>query len=216
MKKALSLLLVLAMLIGMMPMQIFAADSEQPAPGREVISIMGDSISTFAGYLPKGNATYYPKNTVQSVADTWWMQLITELDANLGVNESWSGSCVSVTSGERLPMVSLERIQNLDNNGTPNVILFFGGTNDIAFFSETTPVGSFDPTTAPVQADLTKTEWETFADGYVAAILRMRYYYPEARIVSILPTVNTKYYNDATLEKYNSVMRAICKHYGVE
>ena len=215
-KRSVAFLLALVMLLGMMPVAAFATEEALSDDNRTIISILGDSISTFEGYLPGGNATYYPTSYLNRVEDTWWMQLITELDAKLGVNESWSGSCVSVTSGERLPMASLERIQNLDNNGTPNVILFFGGTNDIAFFSESTPVGSFDTATAPVQADLTETEWETFADGYVAAILRMRYYYPEARIISILPTVNTKYYNDATLEKYNSVMRAICKHYGVE
>lgn len=67
-----------------------------------------------------------------------------------------------------------------------------------------------------MQADLTQTEWKTFADGYVSAILRLQHFYPEAQIISILPTINTKYYNNATLEQYNSVMRAICMHYAVE
>lgn len=139
MKKVISFLLALGMVISMIPTNVFAVESTEVSLTGKTISILGDSISTFKDYIPTGNATYYPQNNVQNVSDTWWMQLVTELGAKLGINESWSGSCVSVTSGERLPMASLDRIQNLDNNGTPDVILFFGGTNDIAFFSKSTP-----------------------------------------------------------------------------
>jgi lysophospholipase L1-like esterase len=93
------------------------------------------------------------------------------------------------------------------------VILFFGGTNDIAFKR---PLGSFDPASAPDQADLYTTTWESLADGYTEAILRMQHYYPEARIIAILPTINKTYYNNATLEQHNAVLPAICTHYGVE
>ena len=225
MRKIISLILVAVILLGVMPQNILATDVTETigtaeitavtegANTEKIISILGDSISTFKDYLPEGNATYYPQNTVQTVADTWWMQLITELNANLGVNESWSGSYVSETAGNKLAMASVERIQNLGSNGTPDVILFFGGTNDIAFKR---PLGSFDPVSAPDQADLTATSWESLADAYVAAILRMQHYYPEAKIISILPTINKTYYNNATLEQHNAVLRAICVHYGVE
>lgn len=56
-----------------------------------IISIMGDSISTFKGCIPAGNATWYPRNEVNSSDKTWW-SLLTELTgADLGVNNSWSG-----------------------------------------------------------------------------------------------------------------------------
>ena len=35
------------------------------------ISILGDSISTFSGYIPSGNATWYPRGEITSVKDTW-------------------------------------------------------------------------------------------------------------------------------------------------
>ena len=183
--------------------------------GEYIISILGDSISTYEGYISEGNATYYPTNYLKSVNDTWWMQLITELNAKLGVNESWSGSFVSAMSGERVPMASVDRISKLDDNGIPDVIVFFGGTNDIAF-RENRPMGAFDPNSAPILADLSATEWESFVDGYVEAILRMKYYYPDTEIITILPTLNKTYYNATELEEYNSVLRKICDHYNIK
>ena len=52
------------------------------------ISILGDSISTFSGYIPSGNATWYPRGEVTAVTDTWWYQLIQQQGSTLGVNES--------------------------------------------------------------------------------------------------------------------------------
>ena len=48
------------------------------------ISILGDSISTFAGYTPE-EAVFYDsyvqwETGVKSVEDTWWMQVIKALD----------------------------------------------------------------------------------------------------------------------------------------
>ena len=226
MKKALSCLLCLVILLGMVPLTAFGAEEAETADhlktgdySGKIISIMGDSISTFSGYIPARNAVWYPKHDVTSVDETWWMQLITQLDAKLGINESWSASHVLNTidgnsgdMGEDAAMASNTRILNLGSNGTPDVILFFGGTNDIAVSA---PLTGFDPTSAPTEADLLSTKWSSYTDAYVAAIMRMQYYYPDAQIVVILPTINLQAYDDAKLERYNSVMRSICDHYGV-
>ena len=200
------------------------SEETEPFSGK-TISILGDSISTFAGYIPTADGinlehkTFYPNSAIKTVDETWWMQVIHEMDAKLGINESWSGSRVlntidgnSGNLGEDAAMASLTRIQNLGSNGTPDVILFFGGTNDIAFSS---PLGTFDEETAPKIADLTATKWETYADAYVAAIMRMQYYYPQAQIVAISPTENKYYYDAQMRSQYISVMEVICKHYGV-
>ena len=109
-------------------------------------------------------------------------------------------------------MASLTRIQNLGANGTPDVILFYGGTNDIG---HRITLGTFDPETAPTEVDLTATKWDSVADAYVAAILRMQHFYPDAEIVAMLPTYTTSYYTKAELAEYNAVFAAICEHYGV-
>ena len=110
----------------------------------KIISILGDSISTFAGYIPEADGVnlahrprYPQENLLTDVNDTWWMKLINTLGARLGVNDSWAGSTVSnfrdckeKDFGPDAAMASLTRIRNLGANGTPDLILFFGGTND--------------------------------------------------------------------------------------
>ncbi len=65
------------------------------------ISILGDSISTYNGWIPEGNEAYYPEKRQISVKDTWWHKLLTKLEAKLCINQSWSGRKVS--AGEDTP-----------------------------------------------------------------------------------------------------------------
>ena len=199
-----------------------------PTPSYEgkVISILGDSISTFDGYIPVEDgfnlahrARYPQSNLLTDVNATWWMQVISAFNAKLGINDSWAGSRVnnSMTGnsgdlGEDAAMASLTRIRNLGSNGTPDVILFFGGTNDIG---AKVTLGSFDPATAPTEVDLTTNIWYTEAEAYVAAIMRMKYYYPDAQIFALLPTYTRSYYTDAKLAQYNELYASICQHYQV-
>ena len=184
------------------------------------ISILGDSISTFAGYIPDGNRPRYPDSEnprcdVRDVHLTWWMRLIDRLDAYLGINESWAGSCVGNCEsydhddvGPGAAMASVRRIRNLGANGIPDVILFFGGTNDKLL---PYPVGAFDPLNAPDGAEFDAVCWDTFADAYTAAVLRIRAMYPQACLLCILPSD----YGRQLDASYNVQMRAVCKHYGI-
>ena len=229
MKKALSWVLALVMLIGLLPMTALATEATEadtsPYKGK-VISILGGSTCTFDGYIPVAdgfNLTHRPRypqsNLLTDVNDTWWMQVIAELGAKLGVNDSWAGSQVLNTlnsnSGDLGPdaaMASLTRIQNLGSNGTPDIILFYGAMNDIG---RTVTMGSFDAATAPTQVDLTATKWDNLADAYVAAIMRMQHYYPDTQIVAMLPGPTASYYTEAERQAYCEVLKAICDHYGV-
>ena len=193
----------------------------------KVISILSASTSTFAGYIPVADgfnlehrARYPQDNLLTDVNETWWMQVINELDAKLGINDSWAGSRVLNTqdtnSGDLGPdaaMASLTRIQNLGANGTPDVILFFGAGNDMG---NGVTLGSFDPATAPAEVDLTATKWDSFADAYVAAILRLQYFYPNSRIVAMTTYPMPSYVTQAKLDQYGPVIEAICDHYGIE
>ncbi len=206
-------------------------NSYNPYAGK-VISILGDSISTLEGYIPVADGFNLKHRTryvlsaksdssliVMSPEETWWMSVINGLDAKLGINDSWAGSTVtnnisgnSGDLGEMAAMASLTRIQNLGSNGTPDVILFYGGTNDIG---RSCTLGTFDSASAPTEVNLTATKWNTVTDAYIAAILRLKYYYPDAQIISMLPTYTTSYYNQSKLEQYNTVLASICEHYGV-
>ena len=193
----------------------------------KVISILGDSISTFAGYIPVADGfnlahkTRYPQdNLLTDVNETWWMQVINQLNAKLGINDSWASTEVynyideevnSSSDGTKACMASTIRIQNLGSNGTPDVILFFGGTNDT---TQSRPLGTFDPATAPMEVDLTSVKWDTVADAYVAAIMRLQYYYPDAEIIAMLPYHRSSQ-GTAKVNKYNDLFASICDHYGV-
>ena len=192
----------------------------------KVISILSASTSTFAGYIPEAdgfNLAHRPRypqdNLLTDVKETWWMQLINDLDAKLGINDSWAGSTVSNfidgnsgDVGEDAAMASLTRIKNLGANGTPDVILFFGAGNDMGKGVE---LGSFDPATAPTEVDLTATKWDSFADAYVAAIMRLQHFYPDSKIVVMSTYAMPSYVTEAKLNKYGPVISAICEHYGV-
>ena len=192
----------------------------------KVISILGDSSSTFAGYIPEADgfnlahrARYPQSNLLTDVYETWWMQVITKLGAKMGVNDSWAGSQVLNTldtnSGDLGPdvaMASLTRIQNLGSNGTPDVILFYGAGNDIG---RAVPLGAFNPDSAPKTVDLAAKKWDTFADAYVAAILRLKHFYPDSTVVVMLYQYIPSYFTNAELDEYNSLIQSVCDHYNI-
>ena len=108
------------------------------------LSILGDSISTFyaAGsemnsYYSGENQFYYPRYsaTVKTVDLTWWYQFLKATKMELGINNSWSGSCAvgSTTSAGN----SDARLNTLDENGNPDVVIIYLGTNDCASGFET-------------------------------------------------------------------------------
>ena len=104
----------------------------------KTLSILGDSISTFAGYIPSGNLTYYPSGTVQAVTDTWWKKLLDALDMTLLVNNSWSGSRVTTTNGDA-SAGCMTRCEALGDN--PDVIIVWMGIND---FNNEVAIGTYD------------------------------------------------------------------------
>jgi len=62
-------------------------------------SVLGDSISTLAGWNPPDHAVFYNwehkrPSGVLGPEDTWWGKVIDALGGQLLMNESWSGSLV--------------------------------------------------------------------------------------------------------------------------
>lgn len=193
-----------------------APQPNNPFKGK-TISIMGDSISTYQGYIPAGYPTCYPANNVDNVNETWWMSLINDFGAKLGVNESWSGSTVhhgqDATNGHLQAMAGMTRINKLDDNGTPDLILFYGGTNDLN--RSYIPAGNFD-TTKSYALDTTSTTWDDFADAYKDAVMRIQYTYPKAKLVCLLPAVGRTTAVQPNINKYSEQIIKICDYFGVE
>jgi hypothetical protein len=110
------------------------------------VLIMGDSYSTFEGYNPEGYRHYYapvPRpdtNTdVVKVEHTWWHPLLAKTNANLILNNSWSGSTIGYTgyNGDDNSQTCsfIYRLRQLIAEGffeknKIDTVLVFGGTND--------------------------------------------------------------------------------------
>lgn len=106
--------------------------------GTKKVSILGDSYSTYYGYLrPYTNKSwysiyttqYYSDNDVTTLEQTWWYKLITGGDYVLERNNSYSGA--TMVNGCLADMdVSTSFISRATELGNPDIILVFGGTND--------------------------------------------------------------------------------------
>lgn len=108
------------------------------------LMILGDSYSTFEGYIPNGYRTYYsgkprPETDVCKVTETWWSRFVSAAKANLVLNDSWSGSTIGYTGYNNRDCSKdssfIYRFTKLLNEGffrekKIDTVLVFGGTND--------------------------------------------------------------------------------------
>ena len=169
----------------------------------KTISVMGDSISTIKDKIPSGNALYYDNTTGKEMTfeRNYWGAIITRFGAVEGIDEAWSGSTIGSKAAS---MASKDRINKLDDNGTPDVILYYGGSNPDS------SVGTFNP-----DADYAKTvDWaKSYSDtasAYAASLQRMKETYPDAEIIAIIP-----YYEQNNIPKQAEVIEQIAKHYDI-
>lgn len=113
-----------------------AQSSKTPRAAKPVVSILGDSYSTYQGYIPQGNEIWYFNNPpaertdVNDVKQTWWWQLISQGGYKLGVNDSYSGATVSYTGYNGADYTDRSFITRLPRLGSPDILLIFGATND--------------------------------------------------------------------------------------
>ena len=188
----------------------------------KILSILGDSISTYSGHIPSGNRSRYPEGDVDSVDKTYWKKIIDTLGMKLGINESWAGSMVSWDGttesndiGKNKYIASTTRISHLGDNGTPDIILIFAGTNDIGHDVEIGSYGAPD-----FEQDISLLPVSTFSDAYMTMIMRVQYYYPESKILVLTPSF-AKYtsYTGYTLDRLNQYINKIievCEIMGVD
>ncbi len=189
---------------------------------KKQFSILGDSISTLAGYNPEGYNIFFSgenceKSGVKEIQDTWWGKIIDFFGGRLLVNDSWSGSRVT-----RLPNsdcmfpsgCSDERTSNLHiNNVKPDVIIIYLGTNDWAFGVE------LDGTHFLIDA----LNLQYFRTAYGDMLLKIESNYPCAEIwcctlnttfISSNPSFKFPYtYGGTHIEKYNQIIKDMANLY---
>ena len=175
----------------------------------KLVSILGDSVSTFQGYNPRGYSVFYDAqmqrvNGLNSVSDTWWARVIKGMDARLCLNNSYSGSKVT---GDAFPAAACEeRLQNLaSQESQPDYILIYAGFNDFA--SGTELISSLDD--------------YGFEDSYDQVLRAIRQNYPSAKTVCAtlmrtrvrgdLSWQFPEYWAGIGLEDYNNVIRWVAQ-----
>lgn len=117
-------------------MLVFFSSCAQPKEIRTV-AILGDSYSTFDGYIPEGNACWYfttpqGENDVVSVEHTWWHQFCQDGGYELLLNESYSGSTICNTGYDGADYKDRSFITRMADvtAADPDLLIVFGGTND--------------------------------------------------------------------------------------
>lgn len=161
------------------------------------VSILGDSYSTFQGYLyPSDNLTYYPNQItgVSNVSQTWWYQFITNNQLILEYNNSYGGSTIAQKSNNKRTSF-VKRYLNL---GNPELIFIFGGTNDSW---QKIPLGNYK------YESWEEEDLQDFRPAFAYLLSQIQQIYPNAKIVNL---INTDLHKD-----YKTSMEVICQYYHI-
>lgn len=169
------------------------------------VSVLGDSYSTFEGWIPEGYIAWYKpvvpagrQTDVTTPEETWWKILIDENGYQLETNNSYSGSTICNTGYEGNDYSDRSFINRVDLLGNPDIIYVFGGTNDSWAGS---PIGEY------IWEDWTPEQLYSYrpATAYLMSSLKEKY--PEAEIVVLI--------NDEISDDVKESTAEICRHYGV-
>ena len=144
----------------------------------KLFSIMGDSLSTFAGVTPEEFGVFYDTSRkydadIITVEETWWGRVIQVLGGELLFNNSWSGSLVC-----KHPDCTVEsygssdkRTSSLGKDGkSPDVVMVYIGTNDCGYRMRIYP--------EPGQEN----DISVFSVAYDTMLRKIRKNYPDAEI----------------------------------
>lgn len=178
------------------------------------VSILGDSYSTFEGWLsPSINAIWYfnegssrgsQDNDVKKVEQTWWYQVIKDMGYKLEKNNSYSGATICFTGYRDMKGIHQDYsdrsfIVRASNLGQPDIILVCGCTNDSWCDA---PIGEYK------WKKWTNEDLYSFRPAMAKMCSELKALYPEARILFML--------NSELKDEINDSVHAICKHYHIE
>lgn len=185
--------------------EIYDSQSEIKRPKK--VSILGDSYSTFEGYVvPDTNLVWYkpvPKEgrptDVTKPEQTWWQIFLDKNGYELERNNSYSGSTVCNTGYGGRDYTDQSFVTRLTDLGDPDMILIFGGTNDSWADS---PIGDY------VWSGWTDQQLYSYRPATAYMLSELRTLHPDAEIIVLI--------NDQVKDVVKTSTAEICDHYGVE
>lgn len=171
---------------------------------KPTVAVLGDSYSTFEGFIPKGNEVWYHvpadlQNTdVTKVEQTWWWQVIKEGGYKKGMINAYSGATISYTGYNDDDYSARSFITRAPNLGNPDIILICGATNDSWAGA---PIGNYK------YDNWKRADLYTFRPAMAKLLNDILEYYPNVDVYFIL--------NSELKEEINESVVEVCKHYKV-
>lgn len=171
---------------------------------KPTLAVLGDSYSTFAGFIPEGNACWYnspadhKRTDVTKVEQTWWWQVANEGGYKLGAIESYSGATICNTGYRDEDYSDRSFVTRCTNLGNPDIILICGATNDSW---ANAPIGDYK------YANWKRVDLYFFRPAMAKMLNDVKLHYPNVEVYFILNTELKKEINESVLE--------VCKHYDV-
>lgn len=196
---------------------------DYPGVKTKKISLIGDSISTYEGYIFSTEEhqmnKFYPDSgnnyadMVLNEQETWWWKIIygKMVDARLEVDNAFGGSTVTytLTKIDGMPRDPSDRMQEnslqkryLDYGvGDPDILFYHGGRNDFGQYGGNTDVllGAYDETSLQNAYDADPgTLFNNYSAGTVAILRDFHLHYPDAKVLMIVHDMMSDGYDAAS------------------
>lgn len=159
------------------------------------IALIGDSISTFKGYIPENFNYYYPNGKIDSVDKTYWHILAESLSAKVQ-NLSFSGSTVT----NQNPYGTFNSRTTMVNDDAALIIVALG-TNDT---QKEDSVGDIN-----YNEEIDNYDESVFSDAYLKGVKTLMKEYPYSDILLVVMS------NSKGMTNRARVIQEIASHYGL-
>ncbi len=174
------------------------------------VGILGDSYSTYMGFIPEGNNAWYgeeeedkSKTDVWEVEQTWWYPLLKETGSELVENNSFSGSTIGSIGYDGSDASHSSYVtrmkQSFIGKHKYDTVFIFGGTNDTW---AGTPVGELK------YSDWQDEDLKQTIPSFCCVLDTVMRSNPKAKVINII--------NDIIKPEITEPMKEACRHYGVD
>ncbi len=168
------------------------------------VSLLGDSISTYQGFMFSDNSLtmnkWYPDsgntydNQILNEQETWWWKLIygEMTNARLEVSNAYSGTAVCYLEGRSEHQVTTNCFQRrayLYDFGAPDILIYYGGRNDFGSFGSASDVNLGTYTEEALEAawnGASGTFFDNYAQGSVGILRDFHANHPAAKVLVIM------------------------------
>ena len=192
---------------------IMSACVKTPEPIR--FSILGDSYSSYEGYVHPDSNNVYPYHNIglTGVEQMWWAQVADSTGWILERNNSFSGALMcNYDYVDYYGQYSF--IRRMDDLGHPDVIFIFGATNDACAHDDEGPIVSLGDY---IYSDWTEEQLCDFRPALAYLFDHLKTRYPKAKLYFLLDmNLGTGGVTELRRAEFLSSIHRIANHYDVD